>query len=82
MRGAALNLELRRWNQGETLSVPASDDLGEELGAVLEGRFELVCGDEHHELASGEGILIPPHEPRQWRVLSASGVLYRVLGPP
>jgi quercetin dioxygenase-like cupin family protein len=48
------------------------------MGAVLEGRFELTCGDERYELAAGMGILIPANEPHVWRVLSDDGVLYRV----
>jgi quercetin dioxygenase-like cupin family protein len=48
------------------------------MGAVLEGRFALVCGDETHELLAGDGIVIPPGEARAWRLLSERGVLYRV----
>jgi mannose-6-phosphate isomerase-like protein (cupin superfamily) len=50
----------------------------EEMGAALEGRFVLTCGEETHELAAGQGILIPAGEPRQWRLMSETGVLYRV----
>ncbi len=79
MHGATLTAELRRWSPGESLHIDATTP--EEIGAVLEGRFELVCGDERHELADGQGIVIPPGEAHSWRVLSDGGVLYRVLGP-
>jgi mannose-6-phosphate isomerase-like protein (cupin superfamily) len=76
--GVVLAVELRHWAGGETLDVRERTELCEEMGAVLEGRYELLCGDERYELAAGDGILVPPGEPRTWRVLSEAGVLYRV----
>ena len=32
--------------------------LGEEMGAVLNGRFELICEDDRYDLEAGAGILI------------------------
>ena len=75
----ALAVELRRWNASDIAELTAPPNLGEEVGAVLNGRFELTMGDERHELAPGSGILIPPGEARTWRLLSDSGVLYRVF---
>jgi hypothetical protein len=77
-RGLGLDVELCRWDAGDVQNVAAS--LGEEMGAVLEGSFEMRCGDECHELHAGSGILIPPGVSRCWRLLSDSGVLYRVVG--
>jgi mannose-6-phosphate isomerase-like protein (cupin superfamily) len=74
--GKDLAVELREWRDGETLDVAPST--GDELGAVLNGRFELVCGDERHVLEAGGGILIPRGEAHQWRLLSERGTLYRV----
>jgi len=80
-RGLGLEVELRRWDAGQAQTLVAAD-IGEEVGAVLEGSFELRCGDECHELHAGSGILIPPGVSRCWRLLSESGVLYRVVGRP
>ena len=77
--GNALIVELRRWERADIGELAAPPNLGEEVGAVLAGRFELTAGAERHELAAGAGILIPPGEPRTWRLLSDSGVLYRVF---
>jgi hypothetical protein len=77
--GRDLVVELRRWHKGDIGALTPPPNLNEEVGAVLDGRFELLCGDERHELAAGSGILIPPGEDRTWRLLSESGVLYRVF---
>jgi hypothetical protein len=77
--GRDLIVELRRWNASDIAELAPPPNLGEEVGAVLNGRFELTTGDERHELAPGSGILIPPGEARTWRLLSESGVLYRVF---
>ena len=76
-KGEVLTSELRRWRGREVLEQSGP----EEVGAVLEGCFELQCGDERHELAAGDGILIPAGEAHRWQVVSETGVLYRVLGP-
>lgn len=78
-QGRDLVVELRRWHQSDIGELTAPPDLGEEVAAVLDGRFELVSDDERHELAAGSGILIPPGAARTWRLLSESGVLYRVF---
>lgn len=77
-RGDVLAVELRRWHAGEAVTIDQPRELREEMGAILSGRYELVCGDERYELAAGDGIVIPPGEPRTWRSLSDDGVLYRV----
>ncbi|MGU7768635.1 cupin domain-containing protein [Burkholderia sp. MR1-5-21] len=55
---------------------------GEEVGAVLEGRFEVEAAGERYVLCRGEGIVIPPGAPRRWRCLTARGVVYRVSVKP
>ena len=77
--GRDLVVELRRWERGDIAQLTPPAGQGEEVGAVLNGRFELVSDGERHELAPGSGILIPPGVPRSWRLLSESGVLYRVF---
>jgi hypothetical protein len=77
--GQELAVELRRWTKADIATLAAPRDLGEEMGAVLNGRFELICEDDRYELEPGGGILIPPAAPRTWRLLSESGVLYRVF---
>ena len=77
--GRELTVELKRWTAGDIASIVAAPGLTEEMGAVLEGRFELSCEDERYELNAGDGLLIPASAPRTWRLLSESGVLYRVF---
>jgi len=77
--GKDLRAELAHWQTGQTRSIPAQ--AGEEMGAVLQGRFELRCGDETHVLEAGSGLLIPPGHEHRWTALQA-GVLYRVTCPP
>jgi uncharacterized cupin superfamily protein len=71
-----LAVSLTRVSRGEHIR-PVSG-IAEEMGAVLEGRFALICGDETHMLAAGDGILIPRGEARAWQLMSERGVLYRV----
>lgn len=78
LSGDAFELQLRTFKQGEIVE-GGLPNLGEEVGAILEGSFAVDAAGEHYELIAGEAIVIPPHEPRQWRCLSASGVLYRVV---
>jgi len=77
--GDELAVELRRWTAAEIGALQAPRGLAEEMGAVLEGRFELACDDERYELGPGDGLLIPAGASRAWRMLSDSGVLYRVF---
>jgi hypothetical protein len=74
--GKNLTAELKRWASAEECG---GRDFGlvEELGAALEGRFELTSGDDRYEIAAGQAILVPAGAPRQWRALD-DGVLYRV----
>lgn len=77
--GDHLDLALRRFSAGEALA-GAEDALFEEVGAVVEGEFHIDAAGESYDLAKGEGILIPPGEPRVWRCTSPQGgLLYRVL---
>ena len=80
LEGKDLSVDLRGWAQGETINC-AGPEQPEELGAVLEGEFELTCGDERHVLKAGMGILVPPREAHSWRALTQGAVLYRVFGP-
>jgi hypothetical protein len=77
--GRELAVELRRWTREDIATLAAPRELGEEMGAVLNGSFEIICEDERYELQAGAGILIPPAAPRTWRLLSETGVLYRVF---
>ena len=79
LEGHDLVVELRRWDRADIGHIAPPPNLGEEVAAVLEGRFELVAGDERHQLAAGSGILVPPGAQRTWRLLTDFGVLYRVF---
>src|SRR5271170_4856005 len=50
----------------------------EEVGAVVEGRFELIFNDETHLLDAGQAAAIDNGQPHEWKCLSERGVLYRV----
>ena len=63
--------------EGDTVSFEA-DLLGEEVGAILEGQFDILAAGEAYCLSAGEAILIPPKEARRFQCLSERGVLYRV----
>lgn len=77
--GDHLDAVLRSFAAGETLT-GTEGALFEEVGAVIEGEFHVEAAGESYDLAAGEGIVIPPDEPREWRCDSArGGLLYRVL---
>lgn len=76
--GDKFDLKLQTFAQGETVE-GGLPSLGEEVGAILEGTFEVDAAGEHYELTAGEAIVIPPHEPRAWRCVSDKGVLYRAI---
>lgn len=78
LSGDKFELQLRTFKQGEIVE-GGLPNLGEEVGAILEGSFAVDAAGEQYELSAGEAIVIPPHEPRQWRCLSAAGVLYRAV---
>lgn len=78
LSGDKFELQLRTFKQGEIVE-GGLPNLGEEVGAILEGSFAVDAAGEQYELSAGEAIVIPPHEPRQWRCLSATGVLYRAV---
>lgn len=73
---AELAVALTHMNRGDLIR-PVSG-VAEEMAAVLEGRFALVCGGETLEFVAGEGVLVPRGEERAWQLLSERGVLYRV----
>lgn len=75
--GAALAVDLRGFTQpARKIGNPASGS--EEFGAVLEGEFVLCSDEDVYELQAGQAVLIPPGAAREWRLVSASGTLYRV----
>jgi quercetin dioxygenase-like cupin family protein len=53
--------------------------LGEEVATILEGSFDVDAAGEQYRLTRGEGIIIPPGEPRDWVCAAPRGVLYRVV---
>jgi mannose-6-phosphate isomerase-like protein (cupin superfamily) len=75
--GDALAAVTQLLSRDETVEF-AEDVLGEEVGAVLEGRVDIVAAHEHYVLSEGEAILIPPNEPRRYKCVSDRCVLYRV----
>lgn len=77
-RGSALDVSIRVLTHGERIEA-AAGSVGEEVAAILEGSFSVTAADEHYELSVGEGIIIPPREPRTWICTSGRGVLYRAL---
>ncbi len=50
----------------------------EEVGAVVQGRFELIFDDETRALDAGQAAAIDQGQPHAWRCVSERGVLYRV----
>ncbi|KMM85655.1 hypothetical protein TU78_09600 [Pseudomonas taetrolens] len=78
VHGDAFDLQLRPFALGESV-MGGVGDLGEEVGAVVEGSFDVFAADECYSLSAGEAIIIPPHEPRRWVCTSAAGLLYRVI---
>jgi quercetin dioxygenase-like cupin family protein len=78
MRGATLRVSTHPLALGISLSF-AADELGEEVGAVLEGEFDVDAAGEHYRLSAGQVIVIPSGEPRRYEGRSARGVLYRVV---
>ncbi|MDH4872016.1 hypothetical protein [Pseudomonas sp. BN515] len=78
LEGDALRVALRNFRQGERIE-GGLDCLGEEVGVVLEGAFEVSAAGEHYHLVAGEGIVIPPEEARSWVCASETGALYRVM---
>jgi quercetin dioxygenase-like cupin family protein len=81
LHGEHLSVGIGVYRQGETVVAP-DNGLGEEVATVLEGEFRVDAAGERYELLPGEGIVIPPREPRTWICLSERGVLYRVLTQP
>lgn len=76
--GDKFNLQLQTFSQGEGVE-GGMPTLGEEVGAILQGTFAVDAAGEHYQLSAGEAIVIPPNEPRAWRCLSSTGVLYRAV---
>lgn len=78
VHGDAFDLQLRPFVLGESL-MGGAGELGEEVGAVVEGSFDVFAADECYSLSAGEAIIIPEHEPRRWVCTSAAGLLYRAI---
>lgn len=70
--GASLAIEMLRLN-ADVLEASGP----EEMLAVLEGRVRLVCSEETHDLAAGQGVLIPADVPHRLEV-QAPTLVYRV----
>ncbi|MGV2290452.1 cupin domain-containing protein [Trinickia sp. YCB016] len=76
--GEALDVSIRVFDADESIEA-AEQALGEEIGAILDGEFEVEAAGERYVLRAGEAILIPPGAKRRWRCRSARGVAYRVV---
>ncbi len=76
--GEHLSIGISVFHLGECSEEPV-DPQGEEVATVLEGVFLVEAAGECYELSPGEGIIIPPCEPRQWTCQSERGALYRVI---
>lgn len=77
-QGAAFDVSIEVLELGGQIEAPAGTS-GEEVGAILEGTFTICAADERYRLSAGEGIIIPPGEPRIWVCTSNRGVLYRAV---
>jgi mannose-6-phosphate isomerase-like protein (cupin superfamily) len=78
LSGETFDVALREYIQGE-ISTGGLDGLGEEVATILSGSFDVDAAGEHYSLSPGEGIIIPPGEPRQWTCTSGTGLLYRAV---
>jgi len=76
--GQHLNIGIGVFRRGQHSEVPPQPQ-GEEVATVLEGMFLVEAAGERYELSPGEGIIIPPKEPRRWTCQSERGALYRVI---
>ncbi|WP_051516806.1 cupin domain-containing protein [Herbaspirillum sp. RV1423] len=76
--GEHLSIGISTYTCGEQ-SEAAADPQGEEVATVLAGSFLVEAAGERYELSPGEGIIIPPREPRRWTCQSERGALYRVI---
>lgn len=77
-QGKAFDMSLHRLEQSQSLAA-AQGEAGEEVGAVVNGTFRIDAAGETYVLSTGEGIIIPPREPRVWTCTSPQGTLYRVI---
>jgi quercetin dioxygenase-like cupin family protein len=76
--GTTFDVSISTLTEGERIEAAAGSD-GEEVATILEGFFSVTVDDEFYRLTVGEGIIIPPGEPRIWVCESPRGVLYRAL---
>lgn len=77
-QGAAFDVSIEVLGQEERIEA-AAGTCGEEVAAILEGAFTVHAADEQYRLSVGEGIIIPPGEPRVWVCTTERGVLYRAV---
>ncbi|KLU27109.1 hypothetical protein EOS_05925 [Caballeronia mineralivorans PML1(12)] len=77
VEGAALSAGIQTLRQNEIIDIEAGT-LGEEVGAILSGRIDVVAAGEHYVLCAGEAIVIPAGEARRFTCLTERGELYRV----
>jgi quercetin dioxygenase-like cupin family protein len=75
--GAALSAGIQTLRQNEIIDIEAGT-LGEEVGAILSGRIDVVAAGEHYVLCAGEAIVIPAGEARRFACLTERCELYRV----
>ena len=75
--GDALCAGIQMLHQNEIIDIEAGT-LGEEVGAILSGRIDVVAAGEHYVLCAGEAIVIPAGEARRFTCLTERCELYRV----
>lgn len=75
--GDALCAGIQTLQQNEIIDIEAGT-LGEEVGAILSGRIDVVAAGEHYVLCAGEAIVIPAGEPRRFTCITERCELYRV----
>jgi mannose-6-phosphate isomerase-like protein (cupin superfamily) len=77
--GETLVTAVAACRQGDRIVDPISPaGWTEEVGAVVNGRFELIFDDETRTLDTGQAAAIDQGQPHVWRCVSEAGVLYRV----
>src|SRR5258707_3115851 len=77
--GAALSAGIQTLRQNEIIDIEAGT-LGEEVGAILSGRIDVVAAGEHYVLCAGQDIVIPAGEARRLSCLTERCQVDRVNG--
>lgn len=76
--GNTLGISVHSIESGSPLVIQGTD-IGEEVGAVLEGEIEVQADDELYTLLAGQVIVIPAGLTRRYAAASAHARLYRVI---